>query len=178
MSKKQYQRMRIPVRVQPVLREYLIDSTGSDTITPSKGDLIWDIVKSSLETPPADYVEPVDIDNHIYIELLDCHSSLTFVGDRFLHINTLFRWYLAPKAQARICRILSKNFKSVMHSFIQGAVAANPGLQQREAMECFCNTHNLTMQRITPDMIKKSWDRSDHKRKLMDRSVRLNTIFF
>ena len=47
MSKKQYQRMRIPVRVQPVLREYLIDSTGSDTITPSKGDLIWenDIVK-------------------------------------------------------------------------------------------------------------------------------------
>ena len=170
--------MRIPVRVQPVLREYLIDSTGSDTITPSKGDLIWDIVKSSLEPPPADYVEPVDIDNHIYIELLDCHSSLTFVGDRFVHINTLFRWYLAPKAQARICRIPSKNFKSVMHSFIQGAVASNPRLEQRQAMEEFCKVYHLTMNELSEDMLKKSWDRSPHKLMVIKRKFCSCPLFF
>lgn len=174
------ERMKVAVRVQPILREFLIDSTGSDIITPKKGDLVWAILKQNLETAPDSYHEPIDGDNHIYIELLDCHSTAVYSlqNSVFTHINTLFRWHLSEKGQNKIRSILSKNFKSTMHAFIQGAIAVNPDLQQREAMEEFCNTYNLTMQNITPDMIKKSWDRSDHKKKIYNSHIRINTLFF
>lgn len=174
------ERMRVSVRVHPIIREFLIDTIGSDTITPKKGDLIWAILKQNLETAPENFREPIDIDNHIYIELLDCHSCSTYSvkSSVFLHINTMFRWHLSEKGQNRINSILRANFKTTMHCFIQGAISCNPELQQREAMEEFCNTYNLTMNKITPDMIKKSWDRSDHKRKLVDTRVKLNSIFF
>ena len=174
------ERMKVAVRVQPILKEFLIDSTGSDTITPKRGDLVWAILKQNLETAPENYKEPTDIENYIYVELLDCHSTPVYSYQNcvFTHINTLFRWYLSEKGQSRIRSILSKNFKSTMHAFIQGAIAGNPELQQREAMEEFCNTYNLTMQKITPDMIKKSWDRSDHKKKIFNNCVRINTLVF
>jgi hypothetical protein len=172
-------RMKIPVRVKPVIKEYILDTTGSDTIVPKKGDLLWAILKKHLQTPPANYHEPeCSTDETIFIELLDCHNTTTLVGDKFVHINTLFRWYVDPIGVANINRILSRNFKSAMHCFIQGALAANPEMQQRQAMECFCDVHNLTMQKISPEMIKKSWDRSAHKQKLFDRSAKVNVIFF
>lgn len=172
--------MKIPVRVHPIIREFVIDSSGNDTITPRKGDLVWASIVHNLETCPVNVSEPLDSQNYIYIELLDCHSSSNYSASKgkFIHVNTLFRWYLSPTGEKKVNNILRKNFKTVMHSFIQGALACNPHLQQREAMEEFCNIHNITLDKITPDMIKKSWDRSDFKKKIYDNTVCTNSIFF
>lgn len=174
------ERMKIPVQVHPIVREYLIDTTGSDTIVPQRHDLIWSTIKQYLETIPETNSEPMPADKTIYIELLDCRSTPVFCIQKaaFVHVNTLFRWHLSAKGQAKINHILRANFKAQLHAFIQGAVGCNPQLEQREAMEAFCDLHNLTMQKVTPDMIRRSWDRSDHKRKLSDRSARVNTIFY
>lgn len=174
------ERMKVPVRVSPILKEFLIDTTGSDTITPKKGDIVWSILKQHLETAPEPYPIHLDTQNYIYIEMLECSSNINYCNqaNRFIYINTLFRWHLSERGQNRIRSILSKNFKSTLHNFMMGALACNPELQQREAMEEFCDLHNLTMSKITPDMIKKSWDRSDHKKKIHNAAIHLNSLFF
>lgn len=175
------ERMKISVVVHPIIREFLIDTIGSDTITPKKGDIVWAIVKQNLETAPADYSsDPLNKENTIYIEILDCHSSSNYSvsSSKFIHINHLFRWYLSPTGQNKINMILRRNFKTALHTFMQGAIACNPEIQQKEAMNEFCNMYNLSMNKISPDMIKKSWDRSDHKRKIFDSTIKVNALFF
>lgn len=176
------ERMKVAVKVHPIIREYVLDANnGSDTITPKKDDLIWGIIRQELETASFSEVHKPDPKSHyIYIELLNCHGHGQYNrhAGRIIYTDTLFRWNLSANGQNRVNNILRKNFKTVMHTFIMGQLTANPEMQQREAMEEFCYTFNLTMQNITPDMIKKSWDRSDHKKKLFDTSVRLNAIFF
>ena len=175
------ERMKVAVSVSPIIREYIIDvNNGSDIITPKRGDLLWGLTKQYLETAP---MQPVAKDNdahYIYIELLDCHSTKSYNQQAgcSIYMNTLFRWNLSETGQNKVHSVLKKNFKAIMHTFIMGQLSANPEMQQREAMEEFCTMFNLSMQNITPDMIKKSWDRSDHKKKLFDNSFRLNAIFF
>jgi hypothetical protein len=178
--KSTLERMSIPVKVHPVLKEFLIDITGSDVITPRKHDLVWSILKQNLETVPLGHIETPDTDRCIYVQLLDCHNSATWCiqQNNTLHINPLFRWHLSDRGQTRINNILRANFKSQLHSFIQGAVACNPELQQRQAMDMFFELHRLSMQKITPDMVKKSWDRSEHKLKLSNPKICTNTLFF
>lgn len=175
------ERMKVPVKVSPIIREYIMDvNNGSDVIVPSRGDLMWGYIKQYLETAPTSTIELEKDSHYIYVELLDCHSTRCYSrqSDRTIFMNTLFRWNLSAEGQNKIHSALKKNFKAIMHTFIMGQLSANPEMQQREAMEEFCSTFNLSMQNITPDMIKKSWDRSDHKKKLHDNSVRLNAIFF
>ena len=176
------ERFKVPVRVNPIIREFLIDTTGSDTIVPKPKDLIWAIIKQNLETLPDDYIEPIDTDNYIYVELLDCggggHACYCNQRNQIIYINTLFRWHLSNKGQNKINSILRANFKNSFHSFMMGAVRCNPLLQQKEAMEEFCNMYNLSIQKLTPDMIKKNWDRSEHKKKIFDSSIKVRSIFF
>ena len=179
-NSKFMERFKVPVRVNPIIREFLVDTTGSDTITPKPKDLIWSIIKQNLETIPDNYIEPIDTENYIYVELLDCggHTSYCNQLNKVIYINTLFRWNLSPKGQNKIHTILRANFKNSMHSFILGAMACNPKLQQKEAMKQFCNTYNLSIQKLTPDMIKKSWDRSEHKKKIFNSNIKIRSIFF
>lgn len=174
------ERMKIPVQVHPIIREYLIDTTGSDTIVPQKHDLIWATMKQYLETIPDQSTNTICPEKTIYIELLDCRNTPVFCVQKsaFIHVNTLFRWHLSEKGQAKVNHILRVNFKNQMHAFIQGAMACNPALQQRQAMQQFCDMHKLTMQKITSDMIKKSWDRSEHKLRLNNPKALVNTIIF
>ncbi|HLP03837.1 MAG TPA: hypothetical protein VK152_00270 [Paludibacter sp.] len=177
---RKIERMKVPVRVSPIIREFLIDTTGTDTIIPKQKDLIWTIIKQHLETAPDDYRDPIDLDNYIYIELLDCSAHPVFSLQRndMLYVKTLFRWHLSQKGQNKINSILRANFKNAMHSFIMGAISCNPSLKQKEAMEEFCTTYNLSIQKLTPDMIKKSWDRSEHKKKIYDKHAHIQAIFF
>jgi hypothetical protein len=174
------ERMKVAVRVHPIIREFLIDTTGKDTIFPEKGDLYWGILAQNLETPPNDYIEPIDTDNYIYIELPNIHGHKYFCNQKkkSIYIDTLFRWYLSKEGQNKVNSILRKNFKNSFHCFVQGAVVCNPDLQQKEAIEMFCDTYNLSMDKITPDMLFKSWNRSPHKEKTRTNKFIHSLIFF
>lgn len=174
------EKMRIPVRVHPIIREFLLDTTKTDVITPVKGDIYWSVIQNELELPPDDYKDPTDIQNLIYIELPNCHGHKAFSNEagKAIYIDTMFRWYLSKKAQIKINSILKANFKNSYHCFMQGAIVGNPELQQKEAMELFCDLYNLSMDKVTPDMLKKSWMRSDHKKKINTNKFRINLICF
>jgi len=159
------ERMTVPVQVHPIIREFIIDTNGSDIIVPDKTSLLWKTVKYNLELPPDNYQEPLTKDNIIYIALLDASGTKSFLKktDKVITIHTLFRWYLSHEAQEEIAGHLRKQFKNTFHCFMQGALANNPKLEQRQGMESFCRMYHLTMNELSEDMLKKSWDRSSHK---------------
>lgn len=174
------ERMLIPVHVHPTIREFIIDTYGSDVVIPDKDSLFWKTIKYNLDLPPVGYKEPVTKDNIIYIGLLDSSGTKSVVRkkDKVIYINSMFRWYLSPDAQDEIAFFFRKQFKHTYHCFMQGAIAANPKVEQRKAMEEFCNIYNLTLNEISEDMLKKSWDRSEHKKMVMDKKNKLCPIFF
>lgn len=174
------ERMTTPIQVHPIIREFIIDTNGSDIIVPDKSSLFWKTVKYNLELPPADYQEPQTKDNIVYIALLDSTGtrSISKKNESTIHINSLFRWHLSQKSQEEIASYLRKQFKHTFHCFIQGAVASNPRLEQRQAMEEFCKVYHLTMNELSEDMLKKSWDRSPHKLMVIKRKFCSCPLFF
>lgn len=174
-------RMKIKVKVHPTVYEFIKDSTGTDTIEPKKEDLIWGILKQHLDTCPPDteVAEEEEESCFIYIELLDAshHKCYNNSAGRAIKIDTMFRWYLSDKGQNKINNVLRKNFKMIMHTFIMAQLISNPDLEQKDAFDEFCRFFNLSMNRISIDMIKKSWDRSDHKKRLSNHSSVMNAIF-
>lgn len=179
-AKKVKEYMTVPVQVHPMIREFIIDTTGSDMIVPEKTSHLWDIVKHNLELPPENYHAPETKDNLIYIALLDTSHLRTVVknSDKTIVINTLFRWYLSADAQGTIAKHFRQQFKHTFHCFMQGAIANNPKLEQRQAMENFCKLYNLTLNELSEDMLKKSWDRSDHKQMVVKRKFTCCPLFF
>ena len=174
------ERMTTPIQVHPIIREFIIDTNGSDIIVPEKRSLFWKNIKYNLQAPPIDYQEPRTKDNIIYIALLESQGtkSLCKNSDKAIQINNLSRWYLSPEAQEEIASDLRKKFKHTFHCFMQGAIANNPKIEQRQAMEMFCNLYHLTMNELSEDMLKKSWDRSDHKLMVIKRRFCSCPLFF
>lgn len=174
------ERMTVPVQVHPTVREFIINTHGSDVITPDNKSQFWTTVKYYLTLPPADYKQPQTKDNIIYIELLDClgAKSVNKQAGKLLHVDTLFRWYLSEDGQKEIAKHLRKELKHTFHCFVQGAVACNPKLEQRQAMEEFCKIYNLTLNELSEDMLKKSWDRSPHKLMVIKRKFKFCPLFF
>lgn len=172
--------MTVPVQVHPIIREFIIDTNGSDIIVPEKRSLLWKTVKFNLELPPPGYHEPQTKDNIIYIALLNCTGtkSISNNKDKTIYIDGLFRWYLGHKGQVEIASHFRKQFKHTFHCFVQGAVACNPRLEQRQAMEEFCKLYHLTLNELSEDMLKKSWDRSDHKLMVIKRKFISCPLFF
>jgi hypothetical protein len=160
--------MTVDVRISPVVREFIICTTGDDLIIPRRDDWLWLILKQHLLTAPPDYTLIPDAErrNYIRVMLLDCHSSKVYAKDRGrnIHINTLFRWYLDDRGQNAVARHLRSQFKATFHNFVQGAATVNPDAQITDAIHRFCKLYNITMNNITFDMLIKSWQRSEQRK--------------
>lgn len=168
----------VDVKVHPTVREFIIcTNNGSDTLIPNKGDWLWLLLKQHLCLSDGNY-EPITEEeqkNYIKIQLLDAHNSIIYnstMSDsgkekRGMHLNILFRNYLSEKGQNIIANHLRKQFKACFHNFMHGAVTA--GMQHKDAIDQFCVTYNLSLNEITEDMLKKSWQRSGQKNSFLNK---------
>jgi len=163
-----------------MIREFIIDTHGSDLIVPERRSQLWEIVKYYLELPPPNYHFPETKDNLIYVALLDGHTYKTINkgSDTPIHLNPLFRWYLSEEACVKIAKHFRAQFKHTFHCYMQGAMANNPDMEQRQMMENFCRMYNLTLNELSEDMLKKSWDRSEHKKMVVKRKFTSCPLFF
>ena len=156
------ERMTVAVAVHPTIREFIIDTNGSDTIVPDKSDLLWKLVKANLTTYKNVNTEN-DSKSCIYIELLQTGFHKSYNNGSMLYISTMYHCYLTEAGQNQVAKELRSRFKNTFHTFVMGALVGNPGLKQKEAFILFIDKFRLSENSITYEMLKKSWDRSLQK---------------
>ena len=163
--------MTVDLKIHPTVREFIICTNGSDLIVPKKGDWLWLLLKQHL-TLSMDY-HPIPADErsqYIRIQLLDASGAPVVnhsmpKNAKAIHLNPLFRNSLSERGQNVIANHLRSQFKECFHNFMSGAVAS--GAEHAASIELFCQTYHLTMNQISEDMLKKSWQRSPQKGSLM-----------
>lgn len=176
----------VTIRVHPTIREFIIDTNGSDLIVPNKDDLLWKITKANLTTWHEDSGKIGNDDCTVRIALLDSHSEKTFTNypgkynsgySNYIHMNPLYRTYITEQGMSCIAKELRKRFKDAFHTFVMGALVGNPKLQQKEAFILFIEKFNLSENEITFEMLKKSWDRSSHKKSVFNKKTFCTILF-
>lgn len=152
--------MRIPLRVKvhPVVKEFIVSTTGSDVIEPIINSNFYHRVKSILQLQPKNYK----------IYPFKNHSTITIIVSKFHcgrdnYIYGEHRNFLDDRRQRFLSKELYDNFKSIFHNYVL-AYMRGGGKQQKKAIEDFCQVYNLSMESTSYEMLKKSWDRSEQKK--------------
>lgn len=181
----------VPVKVHPTVREFIISTNGSDLITPQKDDWLWFILKQHLDVPPNDFVfTEIEKGAYINVSLLNAHGMKVQVRNKSkrlakvkgadpynIFLDTMFRWYISDEAQNQIAKHLRNAFKECFHNFVQGALANNSSLEQKEAILKFCDFYKIEFNDISEDMLIKSWQRSPQKERLKNLFFHCPLIF-
>jgi hypothetical protein len=184
------EQITVDIKVSRTLREFIICTTGSDVIYPEKSGLLWQLLKQHLKTAPSIEViaamKDKDPDEYIKIALRKCNHSKVWTkkmkgpgAGTFCNvtINVLYRSYLDERGQNEIAKHLRSAFKQCFHNFVQGATFVNKDIQQKEAIEQFCKVYSITFNKITFEMLRKSWQRSGQKRKINE-NIKYNPLNF
>lgn len=161
LLKSTFLAMRIPLRVKvhPVVKEFIVSTTGSDTVEPIANSNFYHRIKTILQLNPKEYKNYP----------LRCNTSITIlvsnfrIGDK--RINQLFRNELDDRRQYFLSKELYDGFKSIFHNYVLAYMRAG-GKQQKIAIEDFCLVYNISLNKINFEMLKKSWDRSEQKKLL------------
>lgn len=161
-------RMTVDCKVGCILKEFIISTNGSDKLDPDKNSFLWALVKQHLVTLSSS--NPV-IDRKEYISILmrynESAKMYSVPSQKIVSINTLFRCYISEKGQAVIRKHFEKEFKKTFHDYMKGAMN-NTDLQIKDAIEEFCNDHNLSLDRVSFDMLKKDWYRYRMKKQIQE----------
>lgn len=151
--------MRIPlqIKVHPVVREFIVSTTGSDVIEPIPVSNFCHRVKTILQLTPKDYKKyPLKRAGTITILVSNFR-----IGDK--RIQELSRNHLDDRRQYHLSKELYDGFKSIFHNYVL-AYMRGGGKQQKMAIEDFCTVYNISLDKINYEMLKKSWDRSEQKK--------------
>lgn len=162
--------LTVDIKVGKVLKEYILSSNGSDTLSPDKDSLLWGLAKQYLccyeeleASNGIGYRELKDEERSEYICLSLRKSSNTRAYCRekgkTIAINIMSRCYLTANGQNVIRRFLYKGFKKTFIDYMKGALNNNCDMKIKDAIDEFCNDHNLSMDNVTYEMLKKCWYR-------------------
>lgn len=154
------ERLKVDVKVGKTLKEFIVSTNESDVLDPEKDTVLWCLMKQHLITSPG-YLPIADRSEYIQITLRNKNGAKTYsVPDKKrLQLQTLFRCYLDEKGQAVIRKHFEKEFKKTFRDYMRGALNNNPDMKIIDAIEEFCVDHNISMNNISVDMLKKDWYR-------------------
>jgi hypothetical protein len=154
--------MRIPiqVKVHPVVREFIVSTTGSHVIEPIPNSNFFFRIKTILQLNPKEYKNyPLKNESTITIIVTNFHLG------RDNYIYGEHRNHLDDRRQYFLSKELYDGFKSIFHNYVL-AYLRGGGKQQKQAIEDFCLVYNISLENINYEMLKKSWDRSEQKKML------------
>ncbi len=154
----------IDIEVNPIIKEWITSTYGSDTIQCHQDDFISNKLKYLLTTTPKNYKpKQVPRENKITISLINLTINKKYLGE--------YKYYLSESSEKIIEREFAKQFKTAFHNFVSGYIVSTSNSigSQKEGIENFCIVYGLSLNRINYEMLKKSWDRSKEKRVLINK---------
>ncbi|MGM0530935.1 MAG: hypothetical protein ACQER7_06245 [Bacteroidota bacterium] len=160
--------MKVPlsIKVHKVLYEYYVNIHGSERIEVKPGDNFSPRVKWMLQLySESSKKYPLKHSKELIL-LLPNEFRLT--GRNGKRVYTEHRGYLDEAWQYYLSKDLYKQFKGIFHaSVLSFCIAKDFSLGcQKEAIYNFIDLYNLTLDDINFEMLKKSWDRSEEKKKM------------
>lgn len=189
--------LTVDVRVGKVLKEYILCTTGGDTLTPDKDSILWGLMKQYLCTYPeekeANSAEPGknsagksagcegnsadDKEEYIKIAFRKYANNVKAYcreANKVMIVNTFYRCYMTHSAQTTIRKFLYKEFKKTFLDYMRGALSNNCDMKVIEGIEEFCHDHQLTLDFITYEMLRKTWYRFTLKHQVLECVCSLN----
>ncbi len=148
--------VKIEIKSSPILKEWVVSAYGSDTIALGKHDYMTIIIRPFLCLVPNNHQEEKPFyECSVYLDLpwLNKHG-----------INVLYRNFLDEIGQKIVEQHLYSLFKEVFYNFVYAGVMS--GLQQKEAINNFCEAYKIELNETKYEMLKKSWDRSKQKKRI------------
>lgn len=142
------------VRVSPLIRDFVNTIYQSNIIELKKNDYLTLILRPLLCLVPENYKPFKPTDCFVKIQL--CHQWRYGFDIRY-------RNYLDELGQKFLNDFLYSQFKEIFFSFVQGCVTS--GIEQQKAIELFCKAYNMNSELINFDMLIKSWNRSNNKKR-------------
>lgn len=164
------QSYKIPLRIKihPVVWEFYVCRYHTNTIELSPNDSFSYRIKYLLQLRPMDY-------NRNFGHKLPLGNAkiLTLLLPKEFRLDTrtictTYRNHLDDRRQYLISRELYNEFKKLFCEHIM-AYCDGKNLKrgaQKKAIDNFCERHNIQLNEINYDMLKKTWDRSVQKRKI------------
>jgi hypothetical protein len=116
---------------------------------------------------PEDYkFKKVNHENKVTIQLISFAIGNNSISE-YKQINE-YRNFLTPFSERLVERELNRMFKETFHNFVSGYVSStnNSIGSQKEGIELFCKVYRLGLNEINYEMLKKSWDRSEQKKRI------------
>jgi len=141
----------VDIQVSPLVYHFYHSKSGCNKIKLQYNDPLSLILYSMLETVPATFRHE-RFENTIRIELIYKRNQ------NIQYIN-----YLPPRKQEVISKHLYANIKHLFHNYVLAFVSA--GGSQHEAIIDFCTYYNIPLEDVKYETLKKSWNRSEEKRK-------------
>lgn len=162
----------VTVNTPPSLREFMIARNGgSDMIKLKSDDIFTSKIINLLKSPPKDY-QPHRTNNGVISIKVPSFRICNSVH------NGLVRFYLSSRDQQIIVDEWNSTFKEIFHNYVMAfCVGMNFKVPcQKMAILSFCEDYKIPMENMNFDTLKKSWDRSEQKKKHASKFLRMKNI--
>ena len=153
--------MRIFLKVPQILREYLVSTNKGNIISPRRDDTLWYIIKTNLVTTKDNFkrITPEEEKEGVYINLLNCRGTKTYIDGKEVYINTDYRYTLSAEGEKRVITFMHKRFKETFHTFIAAQRMGMPNKRISKIIRDFLDIYEIDDNAINESQLMKSWQR-------------------
>ena len=158
-------RVTVDVKVGSFIRQWVMESNGSDIISLEKRTNLWAIVKQNLQLLPNDYETIQDRSEYISIELLETHARQYWnvTDDCMVKMNELYRCHISEAGQAAITRYLENQFRAHFHVYMTARFSDGKKEPIRHAIASFLQDYLLPIDDTIMARMSKDWYRFRQK---------------
>lgn len=149
------------IEVGSFIRQWVIASTGSDTVRLDRRANLWGIIRENLELLPENWNPLEDRSEYISFELLDSDGEPSYnrAADRKIYTNELFRCHVNTRAQATIRKYLENQFRNAFRIYMTSRYADDSREKIRHAISSFLLEYDLPVDATIISRLSKDWYR-------------------
>jgi hypothetical protein len=142
------------IHLKPALQEFVVCAFLNGTRKATAADTFGKLIKPWLTVPPAGY-NPIAPDGA---------DIFKFELPKYNDKNTDYNFYLSPKAQKYIAKMLHEMFINQMFIHLNNIVHRIEREPIKNAIYDYCYSYNIPLEHINYDTLKKAYYRYRQKK--------------